>query len=94
MGLKDDVLDIKKEFQEVKNQSFAFELLQDARKTNKRQFVVIIIILAMWFITIGYLVYVLNDIGTIETTQEVSDVDTIENSNITNGDMYGENKTN
>lgn len=94
MGLKDDVLDIKKEFQEVKNQSFAFELLQDARKTNKRQFIVIIIILAMWFITIGYLVYVLNDIGTIETTQEVSDVDTIENSNITNGDMYGENKTN
>lgn len=94
MGLKDDVLDIKKEFQEVKNQSFALELLQDARKTNKRQFIIIIIILAMWFITIGYLVYVLNDIGTIETTQEVSDVDTIENSNITNGDMYGENKTN
>ena len=94
MGLKDDVLDIKKEFQEVKNQSFALELLQDARKTNKRQFIVIIVILAMWFITIGYLVYVLNDIGTIETTQEVSDVDTIENSNIANGDMYGENKAN
>lgn len=92
--MKGKVIEMKKEVEEIKQQSFAFELLKDARKTNKRQFIVIIIILAMWFITIGYLVYVLNDIGTIETTQEVSDVDTIENSNITNGDMYGENKTN
>lgn len=94
MGLKDDVLDIKKEFQEVKNQSFAMDLLNDYKKQNKRLYIILIVVLCMWFITIGYLVYVLNDIGTIETTQEVSDVDTIENSNITNGDMYGENKTN
>ena len=80
----------------MKEQSFAMELLQDYKKANKRLFIIIIIILAMWFATIGYLVYVLNDIGTIETTtsQEIQDVDTIENSNITNGDMYGENKTN
>lgn len=80
----------------MNEKSFAMELLQDYKKANKRLFIIIIIILAMWFATIGYLVYVLNDIGTIETTtsQEIQDVDTIENSNITNGDMYGENKTN
>ena len=47
----------------------------------------------MWFLTIGYLVYVLNDVGTIETTQEISDVETIGGNVVNNGDMYGENKT-
>ena len=78
----------------MKEQSFAMELLQDYKKANKRLFIIIIIILAMWFCTIGYLIYILNDIGTIETKQEIEDVDKIENSNITNGDMYGEDKTN
>lgn len=95
MKLKDDVLEIKKEVDEVKNKSFAMELISDARKANKRMFIIIIIlivVLCMWFITIGYLVYILNDISSVETTtQEVSDVDTIENSNVANGDIYGEN---
>lgn len=78
----------------MKNDSLAMELLNDYKKANKRQFIIILVILTMWFATIGYLVYILNDIGTIETTQEIQDVNTIENSNITNGDMYGENKTN
>ena len=72
--------------------SFAMELIRDYKKQNKRQFIIIIIILAMWFATIGYLVYVLNDIGVEETTttetytQEISDIETIENSNINNGE--------
>lgn len=79
----------------MEEQSFALDLLRDYKKQNKRQFIVILVILTMWFVTIGYLVYVLNDIGTVETTttQEISDIDTIENSNLPNGDMYGENKT-
>lgn len=92
MKLKDDVLEMKKEVQEVKNQSFAMEILKDYKKANKRQFVIILFILTMWFASIGYLVYILNDISSVETTtQEVSDVDTIENSNVANGDIYGEN---
>lgn len=80
----------------MEEKSLAMELIQDYKKANKRQFIIILVILTMWFITIGYLVYTLNDIGTTETTtsQEIEDVDTIENSNISNGDMYGENKTN
>jgi heme/copper-type cytochrome/quinol oxidase subunit 2 len=84
--MRDEIMEIKKEIEEVKEKSFALELLQDQRKANKRIFI-------MWIITfialIGvsiYTVYLLNDIGTIETTQEIQDVNTIENSNIKNGD--------
>lgn len=78
----------------MEEQSFALDILKYYKKANKRMFILVIMILIFWFITIGYLVYVLNDIGTVETTQEITDVDTIENSNITNGDNYGEDKTN
>lgn len=68
MGLKEEVLEMKKEVQEIQEQSFAMELLKDQKKQNKRQFITILVILGMWFATIGYLVYVLNDIGTETTT--------------------------
>lgn len=70
--------------------SFAMEVLQYSKQqqlqdANKRMFIIIIIILVMWFATIGYLVYVLNDISNVETTtQEVSDINTV-GGNITNG---------
>jgi len=73
------------------NKSFAMELLGDYKKANKRMFVVILVILGMWFATIGYLVYILNDIEYVETTQEVSDFDTINGNIVNNGDIYGEN---
>jgi len=91
MGIREDVLDMKKEVNELREQSFAMELLHDQRKQNKRLFIIIIVILSMWFATIGYLVYVLNDIGTEEitttetTTQEIEDVDTIEGNVINRG---------
>ncbi len=80
------MLEMKKEVNEVKEQSLAMELLRDYKKTNKRLFVIILVILTMWFCTIGYLVYVLNDTSTVETTttQEISDIDSV-NGNITNG---------
>lgn len=71
--------------------SLAMEIITDYKKANKRMFIIILVILGILFATFGYLVYTLNDIGTVETTQEVTDVDTI-NGNITNnGDNYGEN---
>lgn len=94
MGIRDDIKKVEEKVESVEAQSFAMTLLNDYKKQNKRLFIIIIIILAMWLATIGYLVYILNDIGTIETKQEIEDVDTIENSNITNGDFYGKNKTN
>ena len=92
MSMRDDVMEIKKELNEIKEESFAMELLRDYKKANKRQFIIILVILTMWFATIGYLVYVLNDIGVIEeTTQEITDFDTINGNVVNNGDIYGEN---
>ena len=80
----------KKELEELKEQSFAMDLLKDYKNQNKRQFIIILVILSMWFATIGYLVYVLNDIGVIEeTTQEVMQENESGNNNFigNNGDI-------
>lgn len=63
MGIREDVVDMKKQLDEVKQESVALELVRDFKKANKRMFIIIIVALAMWFSTISYLVYVLNDIG-------------------------------
>lgn len=86
MGLKEEVIEMKKEVKSMKEQSLAMELLGDYKKTNKRQFIIILVILCMWFITIGYLVYVLNDIGVEETTTT-----TVEQSNADNNNYIGNN---
>lgn len=52
----------------MKENSFALEILKEQKKNNKRLFIVLLVVLSMWFITIGYLVYVLNDIGVVEET--------------------------
>lgn len=85
MGLKDDVLDIKKEFQEVKNQSFAMDLLNDYKKQNKRLFVIIIILIIAFMGLLAYTIYLLNDIGVVETTTEVEQSDA-ENNNFIGND--------
>lgn len=97
MSLREDIDDIKKEVvnvKEMKSQSIAREMLEDYKRQNKRLFIIIIVILTMWFATGCYLVYILNDTGTIEetTTQEISDVDSIDSSNIVNGDYNGKDK--
>lgn len=66
--------------------SLAMEMLEDYKKANKRLFVIIITILIMWFLTIAYLVHTLNDIGSVEESIEIQDVETIDNSHIKIGD--------
>lgn len=65
---------MKKEVQAVREQSLAMEMLKDYKKTNKRLFIIILTMLLMWFATIVYLVYILNDIGYEEVTTESYDV--------------------
>lgn len=88
---------INSNLEKIEKNSYALEIMSDYKNESKRLFIILIIVLVFWFLTIGYLVYVLNDTGTIEetkTTQEISEVDNIENTNIVNGDMYGKDKTN
>lgn len=88
MGIKEEVINMKKEVRNIQEQSFAMELLKDYKKTNKRQFITILVILVMWFLTIGYLVYLLNDIEYEETTTETYDiVQDIDDVKTINGDV-------
>lgn len=78
----------------MEEKGLALELLADYKKANKRQFIIILVLIVMWFLTIGYLVYTLNDIGTVETTtQEVRDFDTI-NGDVVNGDNQANENSN
>lgn len=85
MKIREEMNMAKKELNDLKEQSWAMEILQDYKKANKRLFISLIIILSMWFATIGYLVYVLNDIGTYDSI-EIEDVENIDNSHIKIGD--------
>ena len=78
MGIREEVLEMKKEVEEMQEHSFDMELLKDQKKQNKRQFIVILVILIMWFATIGYLIYILNDIGVKTTTTTTSTTETID----------------
>ena len=69
--MRDEIMAVKKELEEVKEKSFALELLQDQRKANKRLFIIWIITFLTLVGVSVYTVYLLNDIGTIETTTEV-----------------------
>ena len=91
MSLRDDVEELNNKIEKT---SFAYELLQDARKTNKRMFAIILVILSMWFATIGYLVYILNDIGTIEETTVTQDNENGYNNYIGNDGDINYGKTN
>ena len=79
--------------QEIKEKSFAMEILQDYKKANKRLFIVIIVILAMWFATIGAFLYYINTTGfeeTIETAETTDGGNACVGDNCNNGEItYG-----
>lgn len=74
MRLKDDIYYLQQELGDIKQDSFALEMLKDYKKQNHRLFVIILVLLALWFATGSYLIWVLNDIGVEEITKENYDV--------------------
>ena len=50
----------------MKEKSFAMEILQDYKLVNKRLFIIIIILIVSLICSVGYTIYLLNDIGTID----------------------------
>jgi len=66
------------------------EKVQEKIEVIERQFIIILVILCMWFITGCYLVYILNDVGTSEETIDIQDVENIDNSHIKIGDEIWE----
>lgn len=76
--------------------SMVLEILKDYKKANKRMFIITIILCFMVSSLFIYNIYITKDIGTVETTttQEIKGIDSIDNSNIANGDINGNDKTN
>lgn len=78
---------INNNHQKIQQNSYALDILKDYKAGSKRMFIALLIVLFMWFATIGYLVYVLSDIGTVEeSTIDIDGVETIDNSHIKIGD--------
>lgn len=87
MGLKEEVEDMKKEVKDIQEHSFAMELLKDQKKQNKRQFIIILVILGMFTCLLGYTIWLLTDIST-ETTEVTQDTNDGNNNFIGNdGDI-------
>ena len=85
MSLKEDIEKVKKKVDNIEETSLAWEIVKDGERRNKRQCIIILVILCMWFSTIGYLVYILNDIGVEEiATQETTQKVTQDNNNGSN----------
>nr|DAE35574.1 MAG TPA: hypothetical protein [Caudoviricetes sp.] len=88
MGLKEEVLEMKKEVQEIQEESFATQILHDYKIQSKRLFIIWIITFVTLIGVSCYTLYLLNDIGVETTTTEelidIDDVDNIENSHIHN----------
>lgn len=92
MSIREDMLEMKKEVEELKQETFAMELLKDQRKQNKRLFIMWMITFLTLICVTCYTIWLLNDIGVIEeTTQEITDFDTINGNVVNQGDIYGEN---
>ena len=71
----------------------ATEMLHILKTQNKRIFIVWIITFIAFIGLLGYTIYLLNDIGTIETTTEVEQSDAENNNYIgNNGDIINGSK--
>lgn len=86
MGIREEIEDMKKEVEEIQEHSFAMELLKDQKKQNKRQYIIILVILGMFTCLLGYTIWLLNDIGTTTQSIDIEDVENIDNSHIKIGD--------
>ena len=91
MDIREEVLEMKKEVQEIQEHSFAMELLKDQKRQNKRQFIIILVILGMFTCLLGYTIYLLNDFGvsTETDTIDIDNVEAIDNSHIKKWDVLG-----
>lgn len=85
---KEEINNIRNEVHKLQEQSLALELLKDYKKQNKRQFIIILVILGMFTALLGYTIYLLNDFGvsTETDTIDIDNVEEIDNSHIKIGD--------
>lgn len=88
MSIREDIEEVENKIKHIEQGTYAMEILTDYKRTNKRLFIILVMVLIMWFLTIGYLIYILNDINS--NTIAIEDINTIDNSTIKNGDNLWE----
>lgn len=100
MRLEEDVYSLKQELGDIRQESFAMELIRESNAKNKiyekqnhRLFIIIIVMMLLWFVTGSYLVYILNDIQVIEEQSSV-DMEAEGNNNYIGGDNNGTYESN
>lgn len=93
-GFKKEVVDMKREVENIKeeSQSFAMQFVETLKIQNKRLFILCLVIFIAFCSLLGYTIWLHNDISTEteEIMQEITDVETIENSIIRNGGTWEE----
>lgn len=100
MSMKDEVLELKKELEEVREESLAMELVKDYKKTSKRKDIIIIILMLLWFATIGMFVYHIETTGyeviteTAEVENDSGNANACVGDNCNNGVINGESESN
>ena len=57
----------------IQENSYALDILKDYKKGFNRWHTIALVFMILWIITMGYLVYILNDIGTIDETTVTQD---------------------
>lgn len=59
MDIREEVLEMKKEVEEIQEHSFAMELLKGQKKQNKRQFIIILVLIGLLALAVSYIVFLL-----------------------------------
>ena len=71
MGIREEVLEMKKEVEEIQEESFATQILQDYKKSNERMFKIIVILIICWLLTIAGIIFY-SCLPSEETSQEAN----------------------
>ena len=100
MSIKEDINAVQNKVRVLEKETLATEIYKDYKIANKRLFTIIIVILIMWFATIGGFVYYISTTG-MEEIKETVDIDNEDGEakgcigdNCNAGVLNGESKTN
>ena len=71
MGIREEVLEMKKEVEEMQEESLAMSLLKDYKKVNERMFKIIVVLIICWLLTIAGVIFY-SFLPSEETSQEAN----------------------
>lgn len=70
MNLREDIKDMKKEIEEIQEESDLYRILKLEDRKNKRLCWLISLLIILLIVSVGYSFYLQNDIGTTITTED------------------------